>query len=163
MKPPSRAHDPKWSLAATAITLLVIIAYLASGYMRSTWVPAPPDALAGLCGLVLAAACLILPDRLAYRRDRDGLCRTLLEGKLPRHRQIGSAVWGGVTGVLIVLGTREFFSHFALCYLSGALVAVLVNGGHHAAVWKRMWELFEAEKSQNTDPSTAILAPPSAP
>lgn len=145
MNRPLSGQNLMWSRVVSLLLTVGVAAYLVTVYVLGIWAPSPSDLLTGIVGMASFTLLLTVPERLAFRRDRDAYAMIRLKTSVPAAQLVRAAIWGGFTGFIVNLQNPPF--PHAACYSLGAFLAILLNYPHDMRVWKRMWELYEQDQS----------------
>jgi hypothetical protein len=163
MDAPRLQNSPKRVLRDTLLIVLGIAGWLVGTRYAGTWTPSREDAIRGACGLALGLLWM-LPEYLWHRLTGDDYIRLQLRRQTIRQRLetlfVGPkwyhasllVIWGAT---MVVMGLFPTGSHFSAAALAGLMIGVSSWYWHSRAVWKRMWELYEQEKTVALGPIAA--------
>lgn len=131
--------------------------WLVGSWLGGTWTPSLRAPIYGLAGLLLGAVCII-PDHLCLRRQGDADIRRLNALEVMGYWRLLTCVL--VANCLANLAIPDKAWDLHECYLFGLCLGTMIAWYPHVrVVWKRMWELYELEKTAEFAPIAAGKTP----
>lgn len=156
MSRPSYHHNPKYLLWAGLVAAVAMASWMFGSWLGGTWTPSWWDAVYGLVGFLLFAVCII-PDVLLLRRQGDVYIRRLNRYQESQPTALRWTIL--VACVLWRLVVRGEPKDIVMCSAVGAFLGMTTWYFHFRVVWKRMWELYELEKTVEMPPVLAGETP----
>ena len=151
MRLPPWGYNPKWYLAGALGLAVAAAGWLAGSWFAGTWTPSSADGTRLFWGFV-AGFMWMLPEYIMYRRFGDGYARDLLA------RRYGGYAAGRPWWFIVAKMTCwvAFFMsanpHFSPIGFGGVALGLACWGPYMKVIWRRMWELYELEKSSPVTP-----------
>jgi len=161
MNKPRWQNSPQWFIGGSLGLAVAAVGWLAGSWYAGTWTPGQNDGVRFVLGLVLGVL-FLLPDYVQYRREGDDYVGALLSRRIFLGGARGSSGWFIVGRLLfwVLFWMLLNYRRFEPAAIAGVFIGMSVWYWFTRTLWKRMWELYEADK----DARALLLAGlPSAP